>query len=105
MKAATSQILQTRAAYAWHPAHKNHSSLLKRIRIQKHNKRNDEDDEEDDDDNDNDDDDDDDDDDNNNNNNNNNNKVRIFTTKDDVNSFQIGQCCVDASCFKRINKV
>jgi len=101
LKAATSQILQTRAAYAWHPAHKNHSSLLKRIRIQQHNKRKDEDDEEEEDD------DYDNDDDNNNNNNNNNNNVRmsIFTTKDDVNSFQIGQCCVDASCFKRINKV
>jgi hypothetical protein len=31
--------------------------------------------------------------------------MSIFTTKDDVNSFQSGQFCVDASCLKRINKV
>jgi hypothetical protein len=81
-----SQILQTRAAYACHPAHKNHSSLLKRTWIQHNNNSNDDEDD-------------------NNNNNNNNVRQSIFTTKEVVNSFQAGQCCVDASSLKRINKV
>jgi hypothetical protein len=73
LKQFTSQILQTRAAYLWHPARKNHSTLLKRIWIQQNNKRNDEDDDDDNDNNNN----------NNYNNNNNNSNARmsIFTTK------------------------